>query len=70
MQDIERPITLTQLASKWGMDKRTLEKHFENLRLKFPDEDCLKRQINGRSVIYPSEMEKIKKFQVTDKQTN
>lgn len=70
-KDIEKPIKLSQLANIWGMDKRTLEKHFEILRIEFPEEDCLRREINGRSIVYPSDLDRIKQCQsIQKKKTN
>ena len=50
--NIEKPIYMTQLAKEWGMSMPTLKKHFENLRQKHPEEECLRRKINGKAVIY------------------
>ena len=41
---------MTQLAKEWGMSMPTLKKHFENLRQKHPEEECLRR--NGEEHIF------------------
>lgn len=64
MSKLEKPIYMTQLAKEWGMSMPTLKKHFENLRQKHPEEECLRRKINGKAVIYPSDLPKIKECQI------
>tara|TARA_R110002020_G_scaffold419142_2_gene628374 strand:- start:487 stop:702 length:216 start_codon:yes stop_codon:yes gene_type:complete len=62
-ENIEKPIRLKDLALEWSMHEKTLKKHFNQLRIKFPDEPCLNRYINNKAIIYPSDLAKIKQCQ-------
>jgi|TARA_A200000113_G_scaffold204302_1_gene199889 hypothetical protein len=70
MSNVEKPMKLAELANNWSMNIKTLKKHLNDLRVKFPDEPCLNREINGRAVVYPSDIERIKECQVQLKTIN
>lgn len=70
MNNVEKPMKLAELANLWGMHIKTLKKHWKDLREKFPEEPSLNREINGRSVVYPSDIPVIKECQVRMKSIN
>ena len=69
-ENLEKPIRIKDLAGEWGMHEKTLNKHFDQLRMKFPDEPCLNRYINNKLIIYPSDLGRIKECQILVKSDN
>ena len=63
MNELEKPIKFKELALLFDVHEKTLKKHFNQLRIKFPDEPCLNRYINNKAIIYPSDLAKIKQCQ-------
>jgi hypothetical protein len=70
MSNLEKPIKFKELALLFDVHEKTLKKHFNELRIKFPDEPCLHRHFNRKPIVYPSDLERIKECQVELKSGN
>ena len=70
MSNVEKPLRMSELANIFHMNRKTLKKHLDELKVKFPDEPCLHREINGRPVFYLSDFERLKECQVQVKTIN